>query len=79
MLFALNNFFERILNFPQGVVILNDTVQDMFTMHAIGTLELTKQFEGLKSVDSLNLEIANCELFGLLGPKRYLFEGVEVD
>lgn len=37
-------------------------------MLAIETKNLTKEFNGLKAVDSINLEIAKGELFGLLGP-----------
>jgi ABC-2 type transport system ATP-binding protein len=37
-------------------------------LNAIETIALTKDFNGLKAVDGLNLEIKEGELFGLLGP-----------
>ncbi len=37
-------------------------------MAAIKTKNLTKSFDGLTAVDSLNLEIAEGEIFGLVGP-----------
>jgi ABC-2 type transport system ATP-binding protein len=37
-------------------------------MNAIETRDLTKDYDGLKAVDSLSLEIREGELFGLLGP-----------
>jgi ABC-2 type transport system ATP-binding protein len=37
-------------------------------MNAIETFELTKDFDGLRAVDSVSLEIKEGELFGLLGP-----------
>jgi ABC-2 type transport system ATP-binding protein len=40
----------------------------MIKMDAIKTQNLTKTFGGLTAVDSLNLEIAEGEIFGLVGP-----------
>jgi ABC-2 type transport system ATP-binding protein len=37
-------------------------------MHVIETLNLTKNYNGLKAVDGLNLKIEEGEIFGLLGP-----------